>query len=254
MLAKRIIPCLDVKDGQTVKGVNFLNLKYAGDPVSLAARYSDEGADEIVFLDITATNEGRDTIKHVVEQVSKRVFIPLTVGGGIRTIEDIRNILLCGADKASLNTAAVNNPEIIARASKIFGSQCIVVAIDARREKDDWYVYINAGRKKTDIKVLDWVKQVEKLGAGEILLTSMDTDGTQKGFDVELNRQVSLNTNLPVIASGGAGPVMEHFKDVFEYGAADAALAASIFHYNSIKIKDLKDYLAKNNIKTRGEL
>ncbi len=253
MLAKRIIPCLDVKDGQTVKGVNFLNLKYAGDPVSLAARYSEEGADEIVFLDITATNEGRDTIRHVVEQVSKKVFIPLTVGGGIRTLEDIRNILLAGADKASLNTAAVKNPEILAQASKTFGSQCIVVAIDAKREPDDWYVYINAGQKKTDIKVLDWVKEVERLGAGEILLTSMDADGTQKGFDIELNNYVSTNTNLPVIASGGAGPDMEHFKDVFEKGAADAALAASIFHYNTVKIKELKDYLGKNNIQTRGD-
>lgn len=254
MLAKRIIPCLDVKDGQTVKGVNFQNLRYAGDPVSLSARYSEQGADEIVFLDITATNEGRDTMRNVVESVAKQVFIPLTVGGGIRTIEDIRNILLAGADKASLNTAAVNNPEIIEQASNAFGSQCIVIAVDAKREQDDWYVYINAGQKKTDIKVMDWVKQVEKLGAGEILLTSMDTDGTQKGFDMELTRQVSLNTNLPVIASGGAGPDMSHFKDVFEYGAADAALAASIFHYDDVKIKDLKEYLIKNNIAIRGEV
>ncbi len=251
MLAKRIIPCLDVKDGQTVKGVNFVNLRYAGDPVSLAARYSDEGADEIVFLDITATNEGRDTMRNVVENVSRQVFIPLTVGGGIRTIEDIRNILLAGADKASLNTAAVKNPEIIKQASNAFGSQCIVVAIDAKREEDDWYVYINAGRKKTDIKVMDWINQVEKLGAGEILLTSMDADGTQKGFDLELTRQVSMNTNLPVIASGGAGPVMEHFSEVFDYGAADAALAASIFHFDTIKIKDLKKFLAGKNIPTR---
>ncbi len=251
MLSKRIIPCLDVKDGQTVKGVNFLNLRYAGDPVSLAARYSEEGADEIVFLDITATNEGRDTIRNVVENVSKRVFIPLTVGGGIRSIEDIRNILLAGADKASLNTAAVKNPEIIEKASKAFGSQCIVIAIDAKREEDDWYVYINAGQKKTDIKVMDWVRTIEKLGAGEILLTSMDADGTQKGFDLELTRQVSLNTNLPVIASGGAGPVMEHFSEVFDYGAADAALAASIFHFDTIKIRDLKNYLNKTKIPVR---
>ncbi len=251
MLTKRIIPCLDVKDGQTVKGINFENLKYAGDPVSLAARYSEEGADEIVFLDITATNEGRDTIKSVVEQVSKKVFIPLTVGGGIKTLEDIRNILLSGADKVSLNTAAVINPEIIKQAAEKFGSQCIVIAIDAKKEADDWYVYINAGQKKTDIKVLDWVKTVEKLGAGEILLTSMDADGTQKGFDIELTRYVSLNTNLPVIASGGAGPVMEHFKDVFDNGAADAALAASIFHYDTVKIRDLKPFLAENNIPAR---
>ncbi len=251
MLAKRIIPCLDVKDGQTVKGVNFLNLRYAGDPVSLAARYSEEGADEIVFLDITATNEGRDTIRNVVENVSRQVFIPLTVGGGIRTIDDIRNILLAGADKASLNTAAVKNPEIIEKASKAFGSQCIVIAIDAKREKDDWYVYVNAGQKKTDIKVMDWVKTVEKLGAGEVLLTSMDADGTQKGFDLELTRKVSMNTNLPVIASGGAGPVMNHFNEVFDYGAADAALAASIFHFDTIKIRDLKQYLEENKIPVR---
>jgi cyclase len=251
MLAKRIIPCLDVKDGQTVKGVNFENLQYAGDPVKLAARYSEEGADEIVFLDITATNEARATIRNVVEQVAKQVFIPLTVGGGIRTLEDIRNILLAGADKVSLNTAAVKNPEIIEQAANAFGSQCIVVAIDAKKDGDDWYVYINAGQKKTELKVLDWAKQVEKLGAGEILLTSMDADGTQKGFDLELTRAVSLNSNIPVIASGGAGANMDHFKDVFEYGAADAALAASIFHYNTMKIKDLKEYLSENNIPVR---
>ncbi|NLF82457.1 MAG: imidazole glycerol phosphate synthase subunit HisF [Candidatus Gastranaerophilales bacterium] len=251
MLAKRIIPCLDVKDGQTVKGVNFENLKYAGDPVKLAARYSEEGADEIVFLDITATNEARDTIRNVVEQVAKQVFIPLTVGGGIRTIEDIRKILLAGADKVSLNTAAVKNPEIIEQAANAFGSQCIVVAIDAKKYDDDWYVYINAGQKKTDLKVLDWAKQVEKHGAGEILLTSMDADGTQNGFDLELTRSVSLTSNIPVIASGGAGANMEHFKDVFEYGAADAALAASVFHYNTIKIPDLKEYLSENNIPVR---
>lgn len=251
MLAKRIIPCLDVKDGQTVKGVNFLNLKYAGDPVSLSARYSEEGADEIVFLDITATNEGRDTIRNVVEAVSKRVFIPLTVGGGIRTLDDIRKILMAGADKVSLNSAAVKNPEIIQKASQTFGSQCIVVAVDAKKENGEWMVYINAGTKKTEWKVLDWVKEVEKLGAGEILLTSMDTDGTQKGFDLELTRTISLNTNLPVIASGGAGGDMSHFSDVFDYGAADAALAASIFHFDTVKIKDLKNFLHDKNISTR---
>lgn len=251
MLAKRIIPCLDVKDGQTVKGVNFKNLRYAGDPVCLAARYSEEGADEIVFLDITATNEARQTIKNVVENVSKKVFIPLTVGGGIRSLEDIRNILLAGADKVSLNTAAVKNPDIIKQASNAFGSQCIVIAIDAKKEEGDWCVYINAGQKKTDIKVMDWVETIEKLGAGEILLTSMDTDGTQKGFDIELNRTVSSNTNLPVIASGGAGPEMNHFSEVFEKGAADAALAASIFHFDTIKINDLKTFLNKKNIPVR---
>lgn len=251
MLSKRIIPCLDVKDGQTVKGINFQNLKYAGDPVALSARYTEEGADEIVFLDITATNEGRNTMRNVVEQVAKEVFIPLTVGGGIRTIDDIRNILLSGADKASLNSAAVNNPEIIIKAAQAFGSQCIVIAIDAKKENGEWLVYINAGTKKTEWKVLDWVKEVEKLGAGEILLTSMDADGTQNGFDVELTRHISTNTNLPVIASGGAGPNMEHFSDIFNKGKADAALAASIFHYDTIKIKDLKNYLNEQNIPTR---
>jgi len=251
MLAKRIIPCLDVKDGQTVKGVNFLNLRHAGDPVELSARYSAEGADEIVFLDITATNEERITMRNVVEKVSKQVFIPLTVGGGIKNVDDIKKILLAGADKASLNTAAVNNPEIIKTASQEFGSQCIVVAIDAKKEGDDWFVYINAGTKKTQWKVLDWVKEVEKLGAGEILLTSMDADGTQNGFDVELTRAVSTSTNLPVIASGGAGDDMNHFSEVFDYGKADAALAATIFHFDQIKIKDLKQFLYNKNIPTR---
>lgn len=251
MLAKRIIPCLDVKDGQTVKGINFENLKYAGDPVSLASRYSQEGADEIVFLDITATNEGRKTMLNVVEKVAKQVFIPLTVGGGIKSIEDMRNLLLAGADKISLNTAAVLNPDLIKQGAEAFGSQCIVVAIDAKREPDDWYVYINAGKKKTDIKVRDWLKKIEKLGAGEILLTSMDADGTQKGFDIDLTAMVSTSSNLPVIASGGAGPIEEHFLDVFSKGFADAALAASIFHFNSLKINDLKNYLCQNNIPIR---
>jgi len=251
MLAKRIIPCLDVKDGQTVKGVNFQNLQYAGDPVSLAKRYSDEGADELVFLDITATNEGRETMLHLVEEVGKQIFIPFTVGGGIKSIVDIRNILLAGADKVSLNTAAVNNPFLITQAAASFGSQCVVVAIDAKKEEDDWYVYINAGQKKTDIKVREWVKVIEKLGAGEILLTSMDADGTQKGFDIELTKMVSTNSNLPVIASGGAGPVPEHFSEVFEKGAADAALAASIFHYRTLEIKDLKNYLDEKGIAVR---
>lgn len=251
MLAKRIIPCLDVKDGQTVKGVNFLNLKYAGDPVELAKRYSEEGADEIVFLDITATNEGRKTMLEVVSNVAKQVFIPLTVGGGIKNIDDIRNILLAGADKISLNTAAVLNPDIISQGSSAFGSQCIVIAIDAKKEYDDWYVYINAGQKKTDIKVKDWIQTIEKLGAGEILLTSMDADGTQKGFDLELTAMVSNNSNIPVIASGGAGPILEHFSDVFTIGAADAALAASIFHYNTMTLKELKTFLDNKKIPVR---
>lgn len=251
MPAKRIIPCLDVKDGQTVKGVNFLNLRHAGDPVELAAKYYEDGADELVFLDITATNEGRDTIYNVVEAVSKQVFIPLTVGGGIRTLEDIRKVLLSGADKVSFNSAAVNNPEIIKKASEKFGSQCIVVAVDSKKENGEHFVYINAGTKKTEWRVLDWVKEVERLGAGEILLTSMDADGTQKGFDNEITRQVSLNTNLPVIASGGAGADMSHFSDVFEEGAADAALAASIFHFDTVKINDLKKFLYNKGIPMR---
>lgn len=251
MLAKRIIPCLDVKDGNTVKGVNFENLIYAGDPVSLAKRYSEQGADEIVFLDITATNEGRNTMLQVVEKVAAQVFIPFTVGGGIKTVDDIRKLLLAGADKVSLNTAAVVNPDIITLGANNFGSQCVVVAIDAKKEADDWYVYINAGKKKTDKKVKDWVKQVELMGAGEILLTSMDADGTQKGFDLELTKMVSTMSNLPVIASGGAGPVKEHFKDVFIDGMADAALAASIFHFNTLQIEDLKLYLDRENIPVR---
>jgi cyclase len=251
MLAKRIIPCLDVKDGQTVKGVNFKNLKYAGDPVSLAKKYSDEGADELVFLDITATNEGRKTMLNVVENVAKQIFIPFTVGGGINSIDDMRKLLLAGADKVSINSAAVRNPDLIAESSKAFGSQCIVVAIDAKRENGEFYVYINAGQKNTGIKVKDWIKKVESLGAGEILLTSMDADGTQQGFDIELNRLVSKELNIPVIASGGAGPVMEHFEDVFVNGCADAALAASIFHYGTVMINDLKQYLSKKNIPVR---
>lgn len=253
MITKRIIPCLDVKDGQTVKGVNFNNLKYAGDPVSLAKKYSQEGADELVFLDITATNDGRRTMLDVVERVAEEVFIPFTVGGGIRTIEDIRSLLLAGADKVSLNTAAVVNPNLIKEASSHFGSQCVVIAVDAKRIDGDFYVVTNAGQKKTDKKVLDWVKEVQDLGAGEILLTSMDADGTQKGFDLELTALVSENTNLPVIASGGAGPDPKHFVDVFTQGKADAALAASIFHYGTLPVPDLKIALKNEKINVRWE-
>lgn len=251
MLTKRIIPCLDVKDGQTVKGINFENLKYAGDPVSLARKYSQEGADELVFLDITATNDGRKTMLDVVERVAKEVFIPFTVGGGIKTIEDIRVLLLAGADKVSLNTAAVMNPQLIKQAAEQFGSQCVVIAVDAKRFDDDFYVVTNAGQKKTDKKVLDWVKEIESLGAGEILLTSMDADGTQKGFDLDLTALVSQNSNLPVIASGGAGPDPEHFVDVFTKGYADAALAASIFHYGTLPVPDLKRKLHQRDINVR---
>jgi cyclase len=251
MLAKRIIPCLDVKDGQTVKGVNFENLRYAGDPVELARRYDTEGADELVFLDITATNEARQTILNVVEAVAKEVFIPLTVGGGIRSIEDIRNLLCSGADKVSLNTAAVVNPALIEQGANAFGSQCITIAVDSRREGDDFYVYINAGKKRTEWKVLDWVNEVERLGAGEILLTSMNADGTQAGYDLEVTRLVSKNSNLPVIASGGASADPKTFADVLTEGSADAALAASVFHYNTLAIKDLKAYLNNQGVIVR---
>lgn len=251
MLAKRIIPCLDVKNGETVKGVNFENLKYAGNPVELAKKYSDEGADELVFLDITATNEGRKTTLHMVEQVAKQVFIPFTVGGGIKNIEDMRAILLAGADKVAINSQAVKNPELIKESSSYFGSQCIVVAIDGKRTDDDFYVFINAGQKNTGIKLIDWVKQVQDFGAGEILLTSMDADGTQAGFDLEMTKLVVKNTNIPVIASGGAGANSQHFVDVFEKAQADAALAASIFHFGTLPVPTLKKELSAQNICVR---
>ena len=251
MLAKRIIPCLDIKNGQTVKGINFENLQHAGDPVELAKRYSEEGADELVFLDITATNEGRKTTVELVKKVAKEVFIPFTVGGGINTIDDIRKLLLAGADKVSLNSAAVKKPELIKEASQTFGSQCIVVAVDSKKVNDDFYVFINAGQKNTGIKVLDWIKQIQSLGAGEILLTSMDADGTKKGFDIEITKLISKNSKIPIIASGGAGANPKHFEDVFKEGLADAALAASIFHFNLLPIKELKTYLKKHNISIR---
>ncbi|MCR4881563.1 MAG: imidazole glycerol phosphate synthase subunit HisF [bacterium] len=251
MLAKRIIPCLDVKNGQTVKGINFENLKYAGNPVELAKKYSDEGADELVFLDITATNEGRQTTLKMVEKVAQNVFIPFTVGGGIKSVEDINNLLLAGADKISLNSAAVNNPDLIKEASGRFGSQCVVVAVDSKKINDDFYVFINAGQKNTNIRVLDWVKTVEKLGAGEILLTSMDADGTQNGFDIEVTKLVEENVNIPVIASGGAGANPQHFVDVFNLANADAALAASIFHYGTLPVPKLKKELKDAGIVIR---
>lgn len=251
MLAKRIIPCLDVKNGETVKGINFENLQYAGDPIELAKKYSDEGADELVFLDITATNEGRKTTAQMVEKVAKQVFIPFTVGGGIASIEDMRRLLTAGADKIAINSAAVKNPELIKEASNYFGSQCVVVAIDAKRVDDDYYVFINAGKKNTGIKLYDWAKQAESSGAGEILLTSMDADGTQNGFDLGMTKLVAQNLNIPVIASGGAGACVQHFVDVFEISKADAALAASIFHYNTLPVKKLKDELNANQIAVR---
>ncbi|MFA7658928.1 MAG: imidazole glycerol phosphate synthase subunit HisF [Candidatus Gastranaerophilaceae bacterium] len=251
MLAKRIIPCLDVKNGETVKGINFENLQYAGNPIELAKKYSDEGADELVFLDITATNEGRKTTVKMVEQVAKQTFIPFTVGGGIKSIDDMRHLLSAGADKVAINSAAVKNPELIKEASEYFGSQCVVVAIDAKRIGEDFYVFINAGQKNTGLKLLDWAKKAEALGAGEILLTSMDADGTQDGFDLEMTKLVAENVNIPVIASGGAGAEVGHFVDVFNSAGADAALAASIFHYDTLPVKTLKKELKNQEISIR---
>ena len=250
-LTKRIIPCLDVKDGKTVKGINFENLKTIGDPVELAKKYSSSGADELVFLDITATNEKRKTIVELVERVAREVFIPFCVGGGISSIEDIKMILAAGADKISINSSGVKNPEILSDIANYFGSQCLVVALDAKRVDGEFYVHINAGKKNTGIKALDWAKKVEQRGAGEILLTSMDYDGTQKGFDLELNNLISNAVNIPVIASGGAGADSNHFIDVFKKTNVDAALAASIFHYDTLPIEKLKKDLAQSGIKTR---
>ena len=247
--AKRIIPCLDVKDGRVVKGVNFVGLKDAGDPVEVAKRYNEEGADELTFLDITASHEERDTIVHIVEQVAKEVFIPLTVGGGIRVLDDIYRLLAVGCDKVSINSAAIKRPEFINEGAKRFGSQCIVVAIDVKKTGDQYNVYLNGGRVDTGINAFEWAKEVVDRGAGEILLTSMDADGTKAGFDLSITEQISRAVNVPVIASGGAG-TMEHLKDAFEHGA-DAALAASIFHYKEIDIMDLKRYLSANSIPVR---
>ncbi len=251
MPAKRIIPCLDVKDGQTVKGVNFENLKYAGDCIELAKKYSDSGADELVFLDITATNEKRKTVVELVDKVGKNIFIPFTVGGGISDIDDIRCILKYGADKVSINSSAVKNPGLISDCAEYFGSQCIVCAIDAKRVDGDYYVFINAGKVNSGLKLLDWAKTVEIKGAGEILLTSMDYDGTKAGFDIDMLNLVSNAVNIPVIASGGAGPKINHFVDVFKKTNVDAALAASIFHYDLLSIYDLKEGLKKEGIETR---
>ncbi len=244
MYAKRIIPCLDVKNGRVVKGVNFVNLIDAGDPVECAGVYDKAGADELVFLDITASSDARGTVVDMVEAVARQVFIPFTVGGGIRTIEDFRIILNAGADKVSVNSAAIKRPELISEAAEKFGSQCVVCAIDAKRREDNsgWEVYLNGGRVNTGIDALEWAKEAEKLGAGEILLTSMDCDGTKAGYDTELTRSVSENAKIPVIASGGAGK-MEHFLDAFRKGRADAVLAASLFHFREIEIQDLKKYL-----------
>ena len=250
-LTKRIIPCLDVKDGKTVKGVNFENLKEIGSPIELAKKYSQSGADELVFLDITATNEKRKTIVELIEKVAKEVFIPFTVGGGISSLDDIRAILEAGADKISFNSAIVKNPDLISTCAEYFGSQCIVAAIDAKKEDNDFWVYINAGKVNTGIKALDWAKKVEELGAGEILLTSMDYEKKKKGFDIELNSLISNAVNIPIIASGGAGANSKHFIDVFNKTKVDAALAASIFHYDMLPIQKLKEDLKKADILIR---
>lgn len=252
MYAKRIIPCLDVKNGRVVKGVNFVNLIDAGDPVECARVYDKAGADELVFLDITASSDARETVADMVEAVAKQVFIPFTVGGGIRSVEDFRRILNAGADKVAVNSAAIKRPELIAEASERFGSQCVVCAIDAKRRADGsgWDVYLNGGRVNTGLDAIEWAKRAEELGAGEILLTSMDCDGTKSGYDTELTRRISENAKIPVIASGGAG-TMEHFLDAFREGKADAVLAASLFHFKEIEIMDLKKYLSENGESVR---
>ncbi len=250
MLTKRIIPCLDVKDGRVVKGVKFLNLKDAGDPVEVAQIYDKEEADEIVFLDITASHEKRQIMLDVVRHTAETVFMPLTVGGGIRNLNDIRELLNAGTDKVSINTAAVKDPELVKKASEKFGSQCIVVAIDAKKKEANWEVYINGGRTPTGLDALEWGKKVEKLGAGEILLTSMDKDGTKDGYDIELTKAFSENLNIPIIASGGAGN-LQHLHEVLTDGKADAALAASIFHFREYSIKDTKEYLKEKGVGVR---
>jgi cyclase len=252
MLAKRIIPCLDVTAGRVVKGVNFVNLRDAGDPVELADRYNQQGADELVFLDITASSDARDIMADVVARTARRVFIPLTVGGGIRSIADARKILLAGADKVSVNTAAVNRPELLTELSEEFGAQAVVLAIDAKRSGSlKWNVYVRGGRDDTGIDAIEWAARGESLGAGEILLTSMDTDGVQDGFDCDLTRAVSRATHIPVIASGGAGKP-DHFTRVLTEGEADAALAASIFHYGTYTVDDLKHHLAATGVPVRS--
>ncbi|HOD37249.1 MAG TPA: imidazole glycerol phosphate synthase subunit HisF [Candidatus Marinimicrobia bacterium] len=250
MLAKRIIPCLDVKDGQTVKGVNFINIRRAGDPVELGAAYAEQGADELVFLDITASIEKRGTFIELVREIAKHLNIPFTVGGGVRNADDVARLLDAGADKISINTAAVNHPEMIEKLAGRFGSQCIVIAIDTKHTENGDFVYINGGRTPTNQTTQAWARQVVELGAGEILLTSMDHDGTKKGFALEITRELAENLPIPVIASGGAG-TMEHFWEVFKIGKADAALAASVFHFGEIPIPELKKFLKSNGIEVR---
>ena len=252
MLTKRIIPCLDVKDGRVVKGTQFVNLKDAGDPVEVAKFYDRSGADELVFLDITASSDARTTVVDMVRKVAENVFIPFTVGGGIRTVEDFKMLLREGADKISINSSAIDRPELISEAADKFGSQCVVVAIDARRREDQsgWNVYKNGGRVDTGLDAIEWAKKVNQLGAGEILLTSMDCDGTKAGYDCELTRLIADRVSIPVIASGGAG-TREHFLDALTKGGADAALAASLFHFKELEIQDLKQYLAGQGLSVR---
>ena len=252
MFTKRIIPCLDVNNGRVVKGVNFVNLQDAGDPVEIARAYDKAGADEVVFLDITASSDNRNTVVDMVRQVAANVFIPFTVGGGIRTVDDFRMLLREGADKISVNSSAINNPELVHEAAMKFGSQCVVVAIDAKRRADGtgWNIYKNGGRIDMGMDAVEWAKKVESLGAGEILLTSMDCDGTKEGYDIALTKAVAEAVSVPVIASGGAG-TMEHFYDALTAGKADAALAASLFHYKELEIMEVKDYLAEKGVSVR---
>ena len=252
MFTKRIIPCLDVHNGRVVKGVNFVNLQDAGDPVEIAAAYDKAGADEVVFLDITASSDARNTVVDLVRRVAENVFIPFTVGGGIRTVEDFRALLREGADKISINSSAINRPELISEAADKFGSQCVVVAIDAKRRADGsgWNIYKNGGRIDTGLDALEWAEKVNRMGAGEILLTSMDCDGTKAGYDIELTRQIGELVSIPVIASGGAG-TRDHFYEALTEGKADAALAASLFHYKELEIRDLKRYLADKGVSVR---
>ena len=250
MLKNRIIPCLDVKNGRVVKGINFVDLKDAGDPVEQAKIYSDGGADEICFLDITASNENRDTIYNVVKDTSKKCFVPLTVGGGVRSVDDINKLLNCGADKVSINTAAVQNAELVIESSKKFGSQCIVVAIDAKKNGEIWEVFTHGGRKNTGINAIEFAKKMEECGAGELLITSMDRDGTQAGYDIDLMNKISSTINIPVIASGGVGN-LDHLVDGIKLGKASAVLAASIFHYGKYSVKEAKQYLDSKGIAVR---
>jgi cyclase len=250
MLKKRIIPCLDIKDGRTVKGVNFIDIRDAGDPIELAKRYVIEGADELVFLDITATVEKRKTLAELVKKIAQQINIPFTVGGGINALEDAKAIIKAGADKVSINSSAVKNPDLITQITSEFGSQCVVVAIDTKYVNNEWLVFVHGGRTATDLETIAWAKEVEELGAGEILLTSMNNDGTKSGFAIDVCAAVSKSVNIPVIASGGAG-TKQHFKEVFEQTKVSAALAASIFHFNEIPIPELKHYLKQQNIAVR---